>query len=218
MQGGGGIDEERLMMELLATMGVKRYEQALASQLVECMHRFSEDVLRDGHDFAVHAARKTTEIEDLKLALRVREASSLPSRDAMFDLAREVNSAPFPPIVGLAGLRLPAPECQITNRPFRIVQKRNSTATTPLAGGATNPPTNTAATSSAAGAASGTFSTPHTASDGERPTKKARTHGKPHGKHGSGKQLTILVAGLKNGGGGGGGVGPIASGDGPGSR
>lgn len=167
-----GINEERLMRELLASAGVRNAEPAVSSQLVECLHRFCEEVLKDGHDFAVHAARKTTEIEDLKLALQVREEGSIvPTRDSLFDLAREVNSVPFPPIVGASGLRLPPAEFQVTNRPFRVVPKKASQ------------PRGAARSSPDQGVV------PASSTDSERPVKKARmAPGKP-----GGKQITVLL-------------------------
>jgi len=43
--------------------------------------RYTEDLLAEGHDYASHAGRKTTEVADLKLALASRNLiATAPSR------------------------------------------------------------------------------------------------------------------------------------------
>jgi histone H3/H4 len=63
--------EEVIVKNILESMDVS-FHPSVLPQLVECMHRFTEDVLAEAHDYATHASRKTTEIIDLRLALQTR--------------------------------------------------------------------------------------------------------------------------------------------------
>lgn len=70
--------EEALIKNILDSMDVS-FHPSVLSQLVECMHAFSEDVLAESHDYATHAGRKTTEIIDLRLALQTRSLAEVAS-------------------------------------------------------------------------------------------------------------------------------------------
>ena len=116
------IVEGELITQILDSMGVQSYEGTVVPQLVEVMHRYSEEVLKDAYDYALHAGRKSTEMSDLKVALKIRDLNpAVPSRAAMTALALEVNKKPLPPINGVTGLRLPPQQLTLLNRPFRVV-------------------------------------------------------------------------------------------------
>ena len=116
------IVEGELITQILDSMGVQSYEGTVVPQLIEVMHRYSEEVLKDAYDYALHTGRKSTEMGDLKVALKIRDLNpAIPSRAAMTSLALEVNKKPLPPINGVTGLRLPPQELTLLNRPFRVV-------------------------------------------------------------------------------------------------
>ena len=88
--------------------------------LLEAMHGHCEELLSEAFDYASHAGRKTTEINDLKLAITTRNmAHAVPLREASAALALEVNARPLPPITQKSGLRLPPPGSTLLGKPFR---------------------------------------------------------------------------------------------------
>ena len=78
------IVEGELITQILDSMGVQSYEGTVVPQLIEVMHRYSEEVLKDAYDYALHTGRKSTEMGDLKVALKIRDLNpAVPSRAAM---------------------------------------------------------------------------------------------------------------------------------------
>uniref|UniRef100_A0A7S2R806 Transcription initiation factor TFIID subunit 12 domain-containing protein n=1 Tax=Rhizochromulina marina TaxID=1034831 RepID=A0A7S2R806_9STRA len=127
---GRPILEEELVTSILASMGVDQYEDAVVHHLIESMHAFTEELLKDAYEYAVHANRKTTETDDLKLALQMKErVRALPSRETLMGLAQEVNQRPIPPIPDHASLRVPASHHLVMHRPFRVVPTKETTKT-----------------------------------------------------------------------------------------
>jgi histone H3/H4 len=114
------VIEEMLMKNILDSMDIK-FQSNVLPQLVELMHRYSEDLLAESYDYASHAGRKTTEIIDLRLALQARSLTNItPTRQNMMDLASEVNSKKIPPILGKVGQRLPPQNISLLSREFRV--------------------------------------------------------------------------------------------------
>ena len=52
------IVEGELITQILDSMGVQSYEGTVVPQLIEVMHRYSEEVLKDAYDYALHTGRK----------------------------------------------------------------------------------------------------------------------------------------------------------------
>mmetsp|Transcript_16586 Transcript_16586/g.38772 ORF Transcript_16586/g.38772 Transcript_16586/m.38772 type:complete len:188 (-) Transcript_16586:149-712(-) len=179
------------MLELLKSSDVQHFEPQVVHQLVECMHQFTSQIIKDAHDYALHAGRKTTEVDDLKVALQSREqALTMPSRDAMMDLAQEVNKKDIPPIIGSAGIRLPPAQFQSTNRPFRVAKEAPSRQ--PFSSAASSAAAAAAASSSSAPAASSSAGSASSSSAAAPSQRKGGTGGRKMGK-----QILVLAPGIR---------------------
>lgn len=85
-KGKNVIVEEALVIQILESMGVQSFDRGVVSQLLEVMHSYSDELLYDAHIYAIHAGRKTTDVNDLKLALQMRSLiTTTPSREVLQD-------------------------------------------------------------------------------------------------------------------------------------
>ena len=148
------ISEEALALALLASMGVDKYEAGVVGVVLEQMHRSVQTILSEAREAAIHAGRDSVTVEDLELVddLAAEDgycAAPLPSREAMFDLARSCNARPLRMPDG-HGLRLPPNDCVLTGRCYQLAPKDLGEATTQRAAPLTGAPS-TGGVSSVAG-------------------------------------------------------------------
>ncbi|KAJ8604286.1 hypothetical protein CTAYLR_002497 [Chrysophaeum taylorii] len=123
------VSEEAIAQALLASLNVDKYEPGVVGVVLEQMHRAAQAILSDSRDAALHAGRDVITVEDVQLADDLaREdnysASPVPSRDAMFQVAKIVNAQPIKLDDG-HGLRLPPKEYQLTARAFQLAPADN---------------------------------------------------------------------------------------------
>ena len=120
------MSEEALASALLANLGVEKYEPGVVGVVLEQMHRSVQAILMEAREAAMHAGRDTIGVEDLELVEDLADdgycASPLPSREAMFDLARVCNARPIR-IPDTHGLRLPPNECLLTGQCYQLSPK-----------------------------------------------------------------------------------------------
>lgn len=119
--------EEAVAQALLSSLKIERYEPGVISVVLEQMHRAAQALLTDGRDAALHAGRDAITVQDLQLVddLAAEDdysASPLPSREAMFQVARLTNAQPIKLDDG-HGLRLPPKEYRLTNNNFQLVPR-----------------------------------------------------------------------------------------------
>lgn len=82
MSGKRPIFEEELVSFILESMGVVQFDPSVLPHLTEIMHEYTETILAETFDNAVHAGRKTSETSDIKLALTSRALTALkPARE-----------------------------------------------------------------------------------------------------------------------------------------
>ncbi|KAI8804623.1 transcription initiation factor TAFII31, partial [Cladochytrium replicatum] len=116
----------RLISLLLQSMNVDDYEPRVVPQLFEFMHRYILDVLQDAQLFAEHANRQDIDLDDVKLAIDGRVATSFtnpPPKEVLLELAQRKNNVPLPIISEKFGVRLPPERHCLTATNFQISPK-----------------------------------------------------------------------------------------------
>ena len=124
--------DAKLTCLLLESLGVGDYDPLVIHQLLELSNRHVTQILSDAAFYAEHADRKDVSLQDCKLALQGKLASSFtspPSKDFLLELAEKKNSVPLPQIPEKFGLRLPAERLTITAPQVKIIKKLKSSAT-----------------------------------------------------------------------------------------
>eukprot|EP00634_Sargassococcus_sp_CCMP2135_P011132 CAMPEP_0198667908 /NCGR_PEP_ID=MMETSP1467-20131203/70428_1 /TAXON_ID=1462469 /ORGANISM="unid. sp., Strain CCMP2135" /LENGTH=176 /DNA_ID=CAMNT_0044404619 /DNA_START=30 /DNA_END=560 /DNA_ORIENTATION=- len=148
------MSEEAVAQALLGAMGVEKYEPGVASVVLEHMHRSVQSILAEAREAALHAQRDTLQVQDLELVEDLAEdgycASPLPTREAMFDLARRCNAKPLR-IPDGHGLRLPPSDSLLTAQCYQLTPRdaessqfhpapaSSPAAASSAAGGSSNP-------------------------------------------------------------------------------
>ncbi len=126
--GGGGKGapmpkDAAVMTSVLRDMGVTDFEPRVVNQLLEFSYRYVTEALEDARALSAHARKKAVDLEDVRLAVRMRAeqgATSPPSREVLLDVAREKNSAPLPVPKATCGLRLPPDRHCLTACNYKI--------------------------------------------------------------------------------------------------
>merc|ERR1712232_807033 len=119
------------------SMGVKRYEPRVSTQLLEFTHRLVTEVLTDAQQYSKHAEKTELDKDDVRLAVRSMASfggTQPPPKDLLLDLASKRNSKPLPLVSHEAlGVHLPEEQEQLTRRNYQVltksqVQQRHSAA------------------------------------------------------------------------------------------
>ena len=84
---------------ILKTMGVESYDPRVVNQLLELLYRYVSSVLTDSRMFSEHADKTSIDLDDIKLAIRLRcnfTFTQPPPRDVTMRLVAERNVVPIP--------------------------------------------------------------------------------------------------------------------------
>mmetsp|Transcript_28780 Transcript_28780/g.67952 ORF Transcript_28780/g.67952 Transcript_28780/m.67952 type:complete len:171 (-) Transcript_28780:29-541(-) len=98
------------MQKLLQSMKVEQYDPRVVNMLMEFMHRYVSQVMREAVVYAEHAGRTEPEVDDVRLAIQSRVDTSFtqpPPRDFFVELAKTKNNVVLPKIDFRPGIRLP---------------------------------------------------------------------------------------------------------------
>ncbi len=128
--GGGGSSKSapmpkdaQVMVSVLRDMGVTEHDPRVVAQLLEFSYRYATDVLEDARAVSAHARKRQIDLDDVRLAARMRAeqgATSPPGREVLLDVARAKNAAPLPVPRATCGLRLPPDRHCLTATNYRI--------------------------------------------------------------------------------------------------
>lgn len=115
---------------ILEAMGVEEYDERVTRQLLEVLYRYVWSVLEDARAYSDHGEKPAIDVDDVKLAIRMRVDTSFsqpPPRDMVMRIAKERNADPLPSVDNYAGVSLPHPDVRLTSQNVRVVlPKRNS--------------------------------------------------------------------------------------------
>lgn len=98
------------MISVLKDMGIEEFEPRVINQLLEFSYRYITNLLEDAKAFSNHAAKKTIDSEDIKMAIKSKvdySFTTTPPRDLLMEISKAKNKNPLPPIKYHAGIRLP---------------------------------------------------------------------------------------------------------------
>lgn len=96
--------------ELLAQMGIEKYDPRVVSQLMEFSYRYTRNMLQDADDYKSHAGKANIDDKDVGLAIEANLAHSFaspPPKEVMMELAQERNKMPLPIVPTRYGVLLP---------------------------------------------------------------------------------------------------------------
>src|SRR5689334_22734422 len=124
--------EAKLVALVLRSMGVEDHEPQVVAQLLEFMHWYVSQVLRDSLLYCQHAGKPPSalNLEDVRLAIQSRVNYSFtqpPPREFLLELAQTKNTGPLPflpaPSTVKKGVRLPPARFRVKpmtlNRPLK---------------------------------------------------------------------------------------------------
>ncbi|KAI9017816.1 transcription initiation factor IID, 31kD subunit-domain-containing protein [Gaertneriomyces semiglobifer] len=115
--------DAKLVSLILQGMGVNDFEPRVVIALLEFIHRYTLDVLSDSQTYADHAGRGTITVDDVKIAIASRAATTFtapPGREVLEQLAAKKNAAPLPVVANRFGVRLPPERHTLTGSNFQI--------------------------------------------------------------------------------------------------
>jgi len=99
-----------VMQALLKEMGVAIHEPRVVNQMLDFVYRYVTNVVEEARFYSVYAKKKSIDMEDIKLAIRMandKSVAAVPPREVLMDLAKSKNSQPLPLLKSTSGLRLP---------------------------------------------------------------------------------------------------------------
>lgn len=100
--------DAEVVVAILQSMGVERFEPRVLHQLMEFIHRYCAEVFQDGADFAEHSGRGgAIECEDVQLAVRLKAAASQTSAPELIRWLAYARNKEQLPEQAQAGIKLP---------------------------------------------------------------------------------------------------------------
>jgi len=108
---------------ILKDMGVQSFDPRVPDQLLEFIHTYTVNVLKDAQIFQAHRSGQKVEIEDLRLAIQSRVNNSFtqpPPRELMLELAADRNSQPLNPVPKRFGVLLPPESMVLGNANYQL--------------------------------------------------------------------------------------------------
>ncbi|KAK9904929.1 hypothetical protein WJX75_005818 [Coccomyxa subellipsoidea] len=119
-----------LVKNVLDSMGIKHYEPAVVTQLLEFCYRYISDVLEDAQAYSC-PPRNSIKLEDVMLAIQSQEAFQFakpPPQEVLMQLAERRNAQPLPELKNTFGLRLPPEEDCLLGANYQLVRGPAPTA------------------------------------------------------------------------------------------
>ncbi|CAL8464632.1 g4167 [Coccomyxa elongata] len=119
-----------LVKDVLESMGIKHYEPAVVTQLLEFLYRYISDVLEDAQAYS-SPPRNIIKLEDVMLAIQSQETFQFPKpppQDVLMQLAERRNAQPLPELKKGFGLRLPPEEDCLLGANYQLARGPASSA------------------------------------------------------------------------------------------
>jgi len=113
-----------VMQALLKEMGVAIHEPRVVNQMLDFVYRYVTNVVEEARFYSMYAKKKSIDVEDIKLAIRMandKSVSAVPPREVLMDLAKSKNSQPLPLLKSTSGLRLPPDRFCLIQPNYRLV-------------------------------------------------------------------------------------------------
>lgn len=120
--------DARFISLLLKTEGIKDFDMNVVPQLLEFMHGYACDILKDAHVYMKYANHKEMTLDDIRLSVEARISHSFtmpPTREINMRLFEEINSKPIPIIPYTFGVILPPEIDTLTGTNFQISIGKN---------------------------------------------------------------------------------------------
>ena len=105
-------DDAKIIILILKSMGVERYEQRVVHQLLDFVHRYAMKALKGAKVYSNHAKKSKIDIDDLRMAIKAILTNSFiptPPREVLVNEALRFNSQPIMPIPAYPEVLLPEP-------------------------------------------------------------------------------------------------------------
>mmetsp|Transcript_39731 Transcript_39731/g.55164 ORF Transcript_39731/g.55164 Transcript_39731/m.55164 type:complete len:186 (-) Transcript_39731:8-565(-) len=128
--------DAQIIEEMLRSMGITSWEPRVVNQIMELMHRYTSEVLREAQVYSEYSSKSVVDVDDVRIAVRAVCANSFttpPTREVLAHLAQVRNAVPLRAISGRVGLRLPPEEFTLTQPGWqvRLPTKRKASEQTP---------------------------------------------------------------------------------------
>ena len=84
--------------KLIRNIGIEKYDAAIIEQLLDVIYRHVSEVLEDAVSYQEHAGRTELEVDDVRLAIQTKQASSFsdpPPLSFLVEMADAKNSQPI---------------------------------------------------------------------------------------------------------------------------
>lgn len=113
--------DAKVVIAILRSMGVERFEPRVLHQLLEFMHRYCADIFRDGADFAEHrGCHGAIESEDVLLAMRLKAAASQTAAPELIHWVAYTRNMQKLPEQTHAGIKLPKAQLCLLNPNYQL--------------------------------------------------------------------------------------------------
>ncbi|KAF7387147.1 hypothetical protein HZH68_012824 [Vespula germanica] len=124
--------DAQVIMSIMKDMGITDYEPKVINQLLEFTYRYITCILDDSRIYANHAKKKFTDLDDVRLAVKMqleRTFTNPPPRDVLLDVARAKNNIPLPFVKPNNGLRLPPDRYCLNATNYKLKNATKKTVT-----------------------------------------------------------------------------------------
>lgn len=114
-----------LVKDVMESMGIKHYEPAVVTQLLEFLYRYISDVLEDAQAYS-SPPQNIIKLEDIMLAIQSQETFQFPKpppQDVLMQLAERRNAQPLPELKKGFGLRLPTEEDCLLGANYQLARR-----------------------------------------------------------------------------------------------
>ncbi|KAL7291268.1 hypothetical protein TKK_0014875 [Trichogramma kaykai] len=115
--------DAQVIASIMQDMGINDYEPKVINQLLEFTYRYVSSILDDSKVYANHSKKKVIDVDDVKLAFKLRldrTFTNPPSREVLIELAKEKNSINLPLIKPASGLMLPPDRFCLIGTNYRL--------------------------------------------------------------------------------------------------
>eukprot|EP01090_Pellita_catalonica_P006493 TRINITY_DN16723_c0_g1_i1.p1 TRINITY_DN16723_c0_g1~~TRINITY_DN16723_c0_g1_i1.p1 ORF type:complete len:164 (-),score=24.61 TRINITY_DN16723_c0_g1_i1:4-495(-) len=123
---------------ILRTMGVQDCEPLVVHQIMEFMHTYIRELLKDAETYSLHAHKKTIDVEDIQYAINSRvkvdpfaRGGQLPPLDFIQHMADATNKLRLPTIPQKFGALLPPEPFCLSEVNYQITGSRRGAQSQP---------------------------------------------------------------------------------------